>query len=301
MAQYGRDADAAYRVLDQHNAVYLVFDRLARGEGNPVRRAVLRREARQLSRYEARQVESFDRVLFVTRNDVDALEAVSSPPQRSLLQERGIVMPICVDLEMQARMTFPRERAPHRVLVLGTMYWPPNAEGVMWLADNVLQSVLRAVPSAVLTVVGKNPPQQVRRLADRFGPSVEVLGYVGEEKLAAILSETAVFAVPLLSGGGMRVKILDAWAWGVPVLSTTIGAEGIQVSPGRDILLADDPESFAAEAVRLLREPATRESLASAGRATVEATYSVARVYDALTQVYAPVFDKVKNVEVISD
>jgi glycosyltransferase involved in cell wall biosynthesis len=165
------------------------------------------------------------------------------------------------------------------------MYWPPNVEGVLWFAQQVFPRVLREVPGAVLTIIGKNPPPALQDLARRAPGSVEVTGYVADPH--GYLAETAAFAVPLLSGGGMRVKILDAWAWGLPVVSTTLGAEGIDVRPGEDALIADTPGGFAESCTLLLTRPALRKRIGAAGRAAVRERYDAGRVYDALNEVYA--------------
>jgi glycosyltransferase involved in cell wall biosynthesis len=101
-----------------------------------------------------------------------------------------------------------------------------------------------------------------------------------------VIAESRVFVVPLLAGGGMRVKILDAWIWGLPIVSTTIGAEGILKNPGEDILIADEPKEFAAEVVRVLKDPALAYKLREKGRASVEMYYDWQQVYQRLDDVY---------------
>jgi glycosyltransferase involved in cell wall biosynthesis len=101
------------------------------------------------------------------------------------------------------------------------------------------------------------------------------------------LRETSVFIVPLLAGGGMRVKILDAWRWGLPMVSTTVGAEGIAATPGEDILLADEPAQFAAAVVRLLHDEALNSQIAAAGRRSVDLHYDWRQTYRAWDLVYA--------------
>jgi glycosyltransferase involved in cell wall biosynthesis len=113
---------------------------------------------------------------------------------------------------------------------------------------------------------------------------VEVTGFVADPR--PLLAESQIFIVPVRAGGGMRVKIVDAWLWGLPVVSTTIGAEGVQVRDGENILLADEPEAFAAAVLRLLREPELAEAMRLAGRRWVEAHYDYRRVYGQFDDVY---------------
>jgi glycosyltransferase involved in cell wall biosynthesis len=140
-----------------------------------------------------------------------------------------------------------------------------------------------------LTLIGKNPPTQLRTLDAR--PDVDVPGYV--EDLTPYLAETAVFVVPLHAAGGMRVKIVDAWCWGVPIVSTTIGAEGIAVREGENILIADAPDQFAGSVVQVLDDPDLQARLRATGRRWVEEQYDWRRVYGAWDDVYARLIEAV--------
>lgn len=281
MAAYARDLAVPYRVLDDHNAVFRVFERLATHEPSPLKRWLWRREARRLASYEAAQLNAFDHTFFVSEEDRQAVLA-ERVDRRPLPAASTSVLPICLDTaRIEPLRLDPRAR---HIVMLGTMFWPPNAEGAIWFAERVFDHVLRAVPDARLTVIGKRPPEALRAALSRFGAAAELAGYVEDPR--PYLEATAVFAVPLRSGGGMRVKILDAWAWRLPVLSTSLGAEGIQVQPGQDILIADDPAAFAEAAIRLLRDADLRRELAEAGRRAVEARYDVDRVYAGLEAAY---------------
>ena len=284
MAAYARALPLPFKVLDQHNAVYLVFQRLAAGERNPLKRWLWRREAVTLAAYETAQAAAFDHSFYVSREDLGAVAAVASPAARRLLETRSSVLPICVDSAAIAPIV-PAAGAD-RVTFLGTLFWPPNAEGALWFAEQVWPRVLEHCPTARLTLIGKNPPAAVLALGERFGRSVDITGYVADPR--PLLAQTAAFIVPLRSGGGMRVKILDAWAWGLPVVSTPIGAEGIDIRPGEDILIAADPAAFADHVVQLLAHPARRAALGAAGRRAVEARYDRRLLDAALAQVYGP-------------
>jgi len=169
------------------------------------------------------------------------------------------------------------------VLHLGTMFWPPNIDGVLWFAERAFPRVLEHAPEAHFTIVGKNPPEVVESLPQRVR-NIHVTGYVPDP--GPYLKQAAAFIVPLHAGGGMRVKIVDAWGWGLPVVSTTIGAEGIEVRDGENILLADTPDDFAAAVLHLLKEPAAGERLRANGRAWVEERYNWRRIYPAWDQIY---------------
>jgi len=263
-------------VLDAHNALYRVPERLAAAEPNPLKRWLLRREARSLARYEASTYRRFDQLVFVSEED------------RALFQIPGSrFMPICVDPE--ERPLVQRVPAPRTILHLGTMFWPPNIEGVLWFAREVFPQVRARVPEARFVIVGKNPPPVVRGLVDTV-PGIEVTGYVPDPR--PYLAETAAFVVPLHAAGGMRVKIVDAWCWGVPIVSTPLGAEGIAVRHEDNLLLADTPAAFAQAVVRLLTQPELGQRLRENGRRWVDERYNWRRVYGQWDEVYGQFFNK---------
>lgn len=259
-------------VLDQHNAVYLIPQRLAENGENQIRRMILRREARIMRRYEVETCRRFDAVVWVTEEDRAAVGSTDAPDGPV-----NHVIPICVDPSETS--VVPRVEQPHRVTFLGGLHWPPNAAGIVWFAREVWPRVRATCPDAVLTVIGKSPPAD---LATRDG--IDVTGFVDDP--VPFLRETAVFIVPLHAGGGMRVKILDAWAWGLPVVSTTIGAEGIAYHEGENLLIADEPEQLAAAVGDVLTCPELSRVLAIGGRKAVAADYDWRRMYSSWDAIY---------------
>jgi glycosyltransferase involved in cell wall biosynthesis len=258
------------RILDAHNALYLVVQRMARQARRPLWRRFLTWEAQRLERYERATYCHFDRVVFVT------------PEDRARLQlEHAVVIPICAD----PAATPPIVRSPGAmdVTFVGALHWPPNAQGIAWFAREAWSDVLAAVPQTQLTIIGKAPPPEVIALAQAL-PNIRVVGYVDD--LQPYLAETGVFLVPLLAGGGMRVKIVDAWTWQLPIVATTIGAEGIRYEHGGNLLIADRPADLAQAVIRLLRDPSLADRLAAAGRRTAERAYSWQTVYEAWNTVY---------------
>jgi glycosyltransferase involved in cell wall biosynthesis len=279
MAQYALAAQAASPqsklILDQHNAVHLIPQRLADAGANPLKRAILAREARLLATYETGICRRFDHIVWVTQEDLRAVAALS--PSVSNGHAPSTVIPICTNpTDIQPIVRYPNRQ---RITFLGGLHWPPNAQGILWFARHVFPQVRAELPRAVLTVIGKNPP------AGLEGEGIEVTGYVND--LKPYLAETAAFIVPLHAGGGMRVKILDAWSWRLPVISTTIGAEGIEIQPGKDILIADTDQTFAQAVIRILRDPTFATQLAQTGRQTVLEKYNWQTIYSAWDQVYS--------------
>jgi glycosyltransferase involved in cell wall biosynthesis len=270
-------------VLDQHNAVYLIPQRLAEHEGNWLKRTLLALESHKLARFEVDTCLQFDRVTWVTNEDYEAVQQRSqgqSQQQRINIGNAGVI-PICADAESVT--VAARTPAARRVTFLGGLHYPPNAEGVLWFAKEVFPQVLRAVPDAVLTVIGKQPPASLKS----FGipaENLDVTGYVDD--LEPYLDETAVSIVPLHSGGGMRVKILDAWSKAIPIVSTAVGAEGIEICPGKNILIADGPADFAEATLRVLQNATLAQQLAQGGRQQVLEAYNWRTRYQAWDSIY---------------
>ena len=287
-ALYACDAITGKRppqlVLDQHNALHLLVQRQARYERGPAR-WLWQREAARLRRYEAELCRQFDHVLAVTAEDRQALLGLLSADEAAAIDARMTVVPICVDPGEQPPLRLVAQGA--HILHLGTMFWPPNVEGVLWFAREVLPLVLREVPDACFTVAGKNPPTAVRALAEAGSPVAEhvsVTGFVADPQ--PLLERSRAFIVPVRSGGGMRVKILDGWQWGLPVVSTTMGAEGIATRPGENILLADTPVAFAEAVVRVLKEDDVAQCLRRYGRSWVATHYDWRREYGRVNGLY---------------
>ena len=298
-AQAARAAGGTPRtLLDEHNAVYLLAERMAVTETRLLRRLVMEREARAFRRYERTMCRQYDALLTVTAEDREHLLALFSPAERAVARRtetasalrtetasalcKFTVVPICVDPEAVQPIARAHD-GPPMILHLGTMFWPPNIYGVQWFAREVLPRVRAAAPEARFVVIGKGPPPEVTGLAS--DPRIEVTGYVVDP--APYLAAADVFVVPLHAAGGMRVKILDAWLWGVPIVSTPIGAEGIECRDGENLLIAETAPAFAAAVVRLLTDGALNGRLRAAGRRWAEERYGWQEVYGLVDSVYA--------------
>jgi glycosyltransferase involved in cell wall biosynthesis len=275
MAPYGlRVRGATLRVLDQHNAVFVVFRRMAEHERNSVKRTFLHQEASKLEVFERVTCKLFDRIVWVTEEDRKAVRGSGNEHH-----PRDRIIPIAIDPFARRPV---KGSHPFRVTFLGGMHWPPNSEGISWFAERVWPRVAAAVPSSVLTLIGEAPPRELCRQGSNS--RVEVTGHISD--LEQYLSETAVFVVPIRSGAGMRVKILDAWCWGLPVVSTSVGAEGIKTVAGENLLIADDEKSLVDSVVRVMRERHLARRLSENGRATVEKWYDWRKVYNGWDQIY---------------
>lgn len=238
--------------LFQHNVESALWARQAMHERDPIRRVVYRIEAYKMNRYECRAVKRFHHVIAVSDSDRALMSRMTDP-------SRITVAPTGVDVSRYREARNIEAEEPI-VLFLGSMDWEANIDGVEFFHQDIWPRIRDAVPAARFRIVGRHPTARVRRLSD--DPSVQVTGSVPD--VVAHLREAAVFVVPLRIGGGTRLKIYEAMAAGRAVVSTTVGAEGLDFESGRDLILADTPESFANAVIALLTDRAYRRAVAQA-------------------------------------
>ena len=260
-------------LLFQHNVESILWTRQADYEPNPIKRIAFKLEAAKMIRYETKAVNRFDHVIAVSENDRENMSRMTDV-------SRITVVPTGVDLEAfrQEPSSDPTEPV---VVFTGSMDWEANIDGVEYFCSEIWPSVLKAVPGARFRIVGRNPHPRVRALASG---SVEVTGTV--PSVIDHLREAAVFVVPLRIGGGTRLKIYEAMAMGKAVVSTSVGAEGLDVEDGRDILLADTAPAFADSITKLLCERQTRKQLERAA-AQLAARFDWSVIADRFEQVLA--------------
>jgi polysaccharide biosynthesis protein PslH len=241
---------------------------IRRGVGGLAYRAYAHRELKLRRREELRACHRMDRVLTVSEEDRRALRT-------ELPGLEAAVVPNGVDLERFSPAGEPKGAS---AVFVGKMDYRPNVDAVRWFCAEVLPRVRAAVPGFVFTVVGSRPVSAVRELGRL--PGVRVTGRVAETR--PYVRDAAIAVVPLRAGSGTRLKILEALAMGRPVVSTTLGCEGLDTVDGAHLAVADSPEGFAERVVRLLRHDGERARLGRHGRQLVAERYgwtaSVARL-----------------------
>jgi glycosyltransferase involved in cell wall biosynthesis len=270
-------------IFDAHNAVWTIVERMRQNAPAPLR-PVAALEAQRIKRYEGQIIHSFDHTLAVTEPDRQALlqAAVAYSKDAAVPSSRISVVPIAVDTITLAPAT--RRPGSLNIFTLGTLHYPPNADGIRWFLQEVFPLVQKQTPGASLTIVGKNPPQDFLHAAALHPEAVQVTGYVPD--LAPYIEQAALMVVPVRAGGGMRVRILEGFARGIPVVTTTVGLEGIDAQPGEEVLLADTPADFAREVVRLLHDQGLQAHLSSSGRRLAEVRYDWQVVLKQMDEVY---------------
>jgi polysaccharide biosynthesis protein PslH len=244
------------KVLFTHNVETLIFKRHFETAHSPLWKAVWWREYQTTARAERHYLNLADHVLTVSDTDRNCFAQVIEPAKIS-------VIPTGVDLDFFRPST---ELEQHTLVFTGSMDWMPNEDAIFHFAHKVLPRIRAQVPDISLLVVGRRPSSRLLELA-RTIPCMQVTGAV--EDIRPYVQRGSVYIVPLRVGSGTRLKIFEAMAMGKAVVSTRIGAEGLPVRSGENILLADDPEDFANAVVGLLMNHAKRNELGQAARELV--------------------------------
>lgn len=263
-------------VLFQHNVEAAIWRRHFEVATHPLKRAYFREQWRRMRRWEGGECRRFDTVVAVSQDDLDAF-------RDDYGVARTAAVPTGVDTAFfRPAGTVPRR--PHELVFTGSMDWLPNEDAIKYFVTEVLPLVREAVPETTLTVVGRAPSAAVLQLAAEH-PHVEVTGSVPDVR--PYVERAAVFVVPIRIGGGTRLKIYEAMGMERPVVSTRVGAEGLPVRDGEDVVLADEPRAFADAVIRLLRDPAAADALGQRGAAAVRARFGWDRVSEQFATICA--------------
>lgn len=250
-------------IVFTHNVEAEIWRRHAEQATNPATRYLLTQQWRRMLRFEAAALARFDLTLAVSDADRRTFERLYP---RSLNGPLHVVQ-TGVETDFFTPAAAPAERT-HMVFT-GSMDWLPNEDGMLYFCREILPRIRQSEPDATLSIIGRAPTPAVRKLAEI--PGVDVTGRVDDVR--PHIARGAVYIVPLRIGGGTRLKIFEAMAMAKAVVSTTVGAEGLPVTNGRDIELADEPARFAHGVVRLMRDAAARQAIETAARQLVVERY----------------------------
>jgi GT2 family glycosyltransferase/glycosyltransferase involved in cell wall biosynthesis len=279
LVQYARAYRRIPSILFEHD---IYFQSIARGLAympGALARIKARYEYLRALRYELRMLPRCDRVQVCTRENAEYLAGFL--PRKSPLRGR-LQAGLRAGIDT-ARYDFaPGGREPFTMLFLGSFRHTPNMVALDWFVEEILPQIIARRPEARLVVVGSDEPAR-RPYADR-APGVEIRGFV--EDIREPLGRYAVFVCPVRSGSGVRVKLLEAFGSGIPVVSTRIGAEGLARHDGEFCLLADQPEEFAARVLRVFDDPAFAADMAARARAEVVANWDMAAITGRLVESY---------------
>ena len=250
-------------IVFTHNVEAEIWRRHAEQAANPVSKYLLTQQWQRMLRFEAAALARFDLVLAVSEADGRTFARLYPD---SLAQPVHVVQ-TGVDTDYFTPTAGTAERT-HMVFT-GSMDWLPNEDGMTYFCREILPRIRESEPEATLSIIGRTPTPAVRRLAEI--PGVEVTGRVDDVR--PHMARGSVYIVPLRIGGGTRLKIFEAMAMAKAVVSTTVGAEGLPVTSGRDIEVADEPARFAHSVVRLMRDAEARRAIEQAARTLVVERY----------------------------
>lgn len=260
----------AKMVIRQHNVEYKIWERMAQGASFP-KNKYLNLLTTRLKKYEEELLPQFDAIVPIT--EVDALELKNFDCPEFRVSSTG------VDVEKFDQVTVPQKE--NSVGFLGSLDWMPNQEGVKWFLEQVWFFIHQKAPELVVNIAGKNAPDWLLAL-NNPDEGINVIGEVGSAE--AFLKEQKVIVVPLLSGSGMRIKIIEAMAAKKAIVSTYVGAEGIEISD--ECLLTDHPEVFANAVIELVKEDNKRKVLEEKAYGLAVSKYSNKSRVNELLQYY---------------
>lgn len=262
LAAYRDDVGSVPKILNHHNIESHLLKRRIAFESNPLKRLYYAAEGSKLEAYERRVCPEFDTNFTVS--DLD---------RKRLLE---LVPTACADViangvDVEYFRSTEAATVPGNLIMASGMNWFPNRDAVLFMCADVWPLLSARMPDLTWTVVGASPPQQVVDLAARDA-RVVVTGFVDDVR--PYLSRAEIYLCPMRDGGGTRVKILDALAMSKPIVSTTMGCEGIDVTPGVDVLIADTPDAFVSQIARLRADSSLRAAMSAAARKLAVDRYS---------------------------
>lgn len=260
------------KVLFTHNVEAMIWRRHYKVASNPVWKAISLWEWRKMEAAELRYLRLADRVLTVSETDREAFAAFLEPAKLT-------VIPTGVDVEYFRPMEV--DETPNSLVFTGSMDWLPNEDGILYFADAILPLIRKECPEISLEVVGRSPSRKLQALAEA-DKSIRLTGRV--EDIRPFLARGSVCIVPLRIGGGTRLKIFEAMAMGKATVSTSVGAEGLPVQSGENIILADAPAHFANSVISLLRDAQQRRRLGNEARTLVQEKYSWSKVAESFAR-----------------
>ena len=248
-------------VIFTHNVEATIWKRHMDVAKNRIWRFVFKREYEKMRAAELYYLNRSTHVLTVSDTDTEVFA-------RDIDRAKITTIPTGVDIRYFQPMS---GEEPNSLVFTGSMDWMPNVDGIVYFVEQILPLIRKQLPQVTLWVVGRKPDRTIRAMAERDS-SIQVTGRV--EDIRPYIAKGAVYIVPLRVGSGTRLKIFEAMAMGKAVVSTTIGAEGLPVTNGVDVVLADEPDRFANEVCRLLESASERKRIGAAARTLVEEKYS---------------------------
>ncbi len=262
--------------LDEHNYESDLLRSIISSTKNSIVRYFLINQYEKLKKYETYILNAVNYVGTVSENDADTIKRIA---QKSIV----MVIPNGVDLDF---FTINRSPMKNRIISIGSLDWLPNEEGLIWFIKNVWPIILTSIDKPKFQIVGRNPSS---RILKNSNSNIEIHGSVADVRSYAI--EASVFVVPLFSGSGTRLKVLEAMAMGIPIVSTEKGAEGIEYNNGINIIIANTANDFASFVIRLCNDSNYANDISREAKALVADKYTWSSVGIKLDKCYRKVLN----------
>lgn len=264
-------------ILRAHNVEWKIWHKLATEGKNKIKRAYLLKLSRQLKKYEEKVINDFDGIATITKHDLDYFKATGC-------KVKMINIPFGVDI---SKYTPKETKHPGSLFFIGALDWLPNLQGLDWFLKNIWKKVHAKFPETQFHIAGRKMPESLRK---GNHPGVVFHGEI--ENAKTFMQEYDIMIVPLLAGGGMRVKIIEGMAMGKAVITTVMGIEGIECSIGKDVLVEDSADTYCDAVCHAIKDPKFRIGIGEHGRKRVEEHYNIERISQQLLLFYK---DRIKG------
>lgn len=267
--------------LRAHNVEYLIWERLYKNAPRNPQAQYIRYLAKKLKRFEEKYFNKFDGIMAITKDDAVRMQEtlkVNVPIE---------VIPAGVDFA-SFTLNPEIETLSNSLFIFGSLDWMPNVEAVLWFYYQVFPLLKAEFPDITLYIGGKNPPEEILRLHD----DKTVFVYANVPSARDFMQSFEIMLVPLLSGGGMRIKIIEAMAMGKVIISTSIGAEGIEYTPNKDILIANTPQEFVNQIKYCFGNPSIKQDIKENAVKTVKTHYNWTDIIQKTMNFYQKVIEQ---------
>ena len=255
---------AAKIILRSHNLEYIIWKRLSKESANPAKKVYLKLLSNQLKKYELDVLQSIDGIATISKKDKDKYIELKCPvPVKTI--------PFGIDTSKYKPIKKDNENL--KFFHIGAMDWKPNLEAISWLLNDIWPKILEQIPNAELHLAGKNMPDWI------FNKDFKnVFNHKEIEDASKFINNNDIMLVPLLSAGGIRVKIIEGMAYGKTIVSTTIGAEGLKYENLKNIIIADSPEEFSEAALKLFKNSYNKNEIGQNSREHVVKSYDYKKI-----------------------
>ncbi|MBA4313286.1 MAG: hypothetical protein C0417_11730 [Chlorobiaceae bacterium] len=257
-ASYEMNTDAV-KIMDAHNVEYEIFRRMWLNARSPLRQLYYKSEYKKFYHEEMIAIRRQNSILVTSVNDKNILD-------REVPEVPKYVIPNGVDAEYFTPTDEKRE--PNSLVFTGTMSYVPNYDGLVYFLDTIFPIIQKTIPDIKIYIVGNNPP---KNLLSRASNNIVITGFVDDVR--PYINRSSVYVVPLRMGSGTRLKVLEAMSMRIPIVTTSMGCEGINVVDNESVLIANEPESFAESVIKLLNNKNLRQTLTENGFELMKSKY----------------------------